>query len=112
MIPKELIRQHAYQIYCESGRIEGRDTENWLQAETELNQLFAIGQSGKLYVADMSQHAVEDVQRNFVLPANKPPKTDRPPQLPGETFEAYRERLKPKGWRLWICKLIWKIPQT
>ena len=39
----DLIRERAYQLYCESGRIEGRDVENWTQAERELNaELFEI----------------------------------------------------------------------
>ena len=48
----------------------------------------------------------------ITIPADKTPEPDRPPQLPGETFTAYRERLAPKGWRLLICKLIWTIPHT
>lgn len=30
------ISQRAYELYRESGCIEGRDMENWLQAEAEL----------------------------------------------------------------------------
>jgi hypothetical protein len=33
---REAIRQRAEQIYIESGRIPGRDNENWAQAEREL----------------------------------------------------------------------------
>lgn len=29
----DLIEQTAYQIYVEKGKIEGRDLDNWLEAE-------------------------------------------------------------------------------
>ena len=34
-VRQEEIRRRAYRIYLESGKIEGRDTQNWLQAEAE-----------------------------------------------------------------------------
>ena len=33
---REAIRRRAEEIYIESGRIPGRDLENWTQAETEI----------------------------------------------------------------------------
>ncbi len=33
---EELIRQRAYQIYLERGRIEGHAWDDWLQAEAEI----------------------------------------------------------------------------
>ena len=37
-IPREVIRRRAEEIYVRSGRIAGRDLENWNQAEHELAQ--------------------------------------------------------------------------
>jgi hypothetical protein len=34
----EAIRRRAEQIYIESGRVPGRDTENWAQAEREIRE--------------------------------------------------------------------------
>lgn len=33
----EAIRQRAYELYVEGGCVHGRDVEDWLQAERELN---------------------------------------------------------------------------
>jgi hypothetical protein len=35
---EQLVREAAYFIYERSGRIDGREFENWLQAEAELMQ--------------------------------------------------------------------------
>jgi hypothetical protein len=35
---EQLVREAAYFIYERSGRIDGRELENWLQAEAELVQ--------------------------------------------------------------------------
>eukprot|EP01098_Paradermamoeba_levis_P003111 TRINITY_DN144_c0_g1_i1.p1 TRINITY_DN144_c0_g1~~TRINITY_DN144_c0_g1_i1.p1 ORF type:complete len:100 (+),score=19.95 TRINITY_DN144_c0_g1_i1:102-401(+) len=35
---EESIRQRAYMIYLNNGKIEGRDKENYFQAEKELNE--------------------------------------------------------------------------
>jgi hypothetical protein len=51
-------------------------------------------------------------QEITVLPADKPRQLKGHDLiLPGETVEQARERLKPKGWRWWICWLIYRIPQ-
>jgi hypothetical protein len=35
---EEQIRQRAYELYLEGGRVDGKATEHWLQAEAEMNQ--------------------------------------------------------------------------
>jgi hypothetical protein len=42
---QELIRRRAEEIYIQSGRIPGRDVENWTQAEQEIRELIA-GRNG------------------------------------------------------------------
>ena len=37
----EAIRRRAEEIYLESGRIPGRDTDNWTQAEREVMERFS-----------------------------------------------------------------------
>lgn len=37
----EAIRRRAEELYVRSGRLAGRDTENWVQAEREIMQEFA-----------------------------------------------------------------------
>ena len=37
----EAIRRRAYEIYESRGRIDGRDEEDWLQAERELTSITA-----------------------------------------------------------------------
>lgn len=50
-------------------------------------------------------------QEIIVLPGDKPRQLKGHDLiLPGETVEQARERLKPKGWRWWICWLIYSIP--
>ena len=39
------IAARAEQIYVESGRLEGRDLENWVQAENELKERLAANGS-------------------------------------------------------------------
>jgi Protein of unknown function (DUF2934) len=41
----EEIQQRAYEIYVERGGIQGRDVEDWLQAERELRAKYAADQS-------------------------------------------------------------------
>lgn len=36
---EEKIRQRAYELYEASGQEEGRDIDNWLQAEAEIKSL-------------------------------------------------------------------------
>ena len=36
LLPKEQIERRAYELYLESGCVDGRDVENWLTAEEEL----------------------------------------------------------------------------
>lgn len=38
---EERIRQRAYELYEASGQKDGRDIENWLQAEAEIESLKA-----------------------------------------------------------------------
>jgi len=38
--PKEQIERRAYELYLESGYVDGRDVENWLTAEEELRKEF------------------------------------------------------------------------
>ena len=33
---EEVIRQRAYQLWEEQGRVHGKDVENWLRAESEI----------------------------------------------------------------------------
>ncbi len=42
---QEAIRRRAEEIYLRSGRIPGRDKENWIQAEREVQQEIAAQQS-------------------------------------------------------------------
>lgn len=34
----EAIRQRAYELYCNRGRAEGNDMQDWLQAEKEIRR--------------------------------------------------------------------------
>jgi hypothetical protein len=36
--PQQLIAQKAYELWEQGGRIEGRDLENWLEAERLIRQ--------------------------------------------------------------------------
>ena len=36
LFPKEQIERRAYELYLESGCVDGRDVKNWLTAEEEL----------------------------------------------------------------------------
>jgi hypothetical protein len=38
LFPKEQIERRAYELYLESGCVDGRDVENWLTAEEELRE--------------------------------------------------------------------------
>lgn len=38
LFPKEEIERRAYELYLESGRVDGRDLENWHAAEEELRK--------------------------------------------------------------------------
>jgi len=38
LLPKEQIERRAYGLYLESGRVDGRDWENWHAAEEELRK--------------------------------------------------------------------------
>lgn len=38
---RQEIEQRAYEIYTESGYAEGNDSENWLQAERELQEKYS-----------------------------------------------------------------------
>ena len=62
----EAIRRRAEEIYIRSGRIAGRDLENWAQAEAEILQengrsrrAIVVGVDGVQYVGEYS---VEDSQ--------------------------------------------------
>ncbi len=34
---EDAVRRRAYELYLEGGRAHGRDLENWLEAEREIN---------------------------------------------------------------------------
>ena len=38
LLSKEQIERRAYELYLESGRVDGRDVENWHAAEEELRK--------------------------------------------------------------------------
>ena len=38
LLSKEQIERRAYELYLESGCVDGRDVENWLTAEEELRK--------------------------------------------------------------------------
>jgi Protein of unknown function (DUF2934) len=41
----DLIRRRAYDLYERNGRVDGRDLDNWLAAEAELDRLVMEGTS-------------------------------------------------------------------
>jgi hypothetical protein len=40
---KSEIEQRAYQLYLRRGKTEGRALQDWIQAEREVNEDFALG---------------------------------------------------------------------
>jgi hypothetical protein len=42
-LPKEEIAQRAYELYAQRGGEPGRDVEDWVRAEKELNSGVAVG---------------------------------------------------------------------
>ena len=42
-LPKEEIAQRAYELYAQRGGEPGKDVEDWVRAEKELNSGVAVG---------------------------------------------------------------------
>lgn len=120
------IRSRAYQIYIESGRIDGRDEVNWELAEAELTawvprvvteevgELVINGSPKMIEIANSAYLGDFPIRQDItVLPADDPCQLRGHDQIrPGETVEQCRERLKPRGWRAWVCWLACRFPMS
>ena len=56
-VPHEAIARRAFEIYCERSSHDGRDLDDWLQAEREHGEASAPGLSVRLRIkADRRRH--------------------------------------------------------
>jgi hypothetical protein len=75
-ISEDAIRKEAYQIYLASGRIPGREVENWVLAEQNLRER----------QADEHEHPIDDYEIHFAMSPNACP-TDTPNPFPRHSDE-------------------------